>query len=129
MLVSFFQIYINYHRNKRLTNTCKLLQDEFHSKSRTFKKKIVRDSRLYCCFRITYHGKPSGHICTLRYNVPNIALDPKSGEDGKFNFSYFFIKVDYMTFTTSMVSFKSAKWIPRYDLSKWYISENQIGSP
>jgi hypothetical protein len=53
-----------------------------------------------------------------RYNVPNVAFDPKSGEDGKFQFSYFFLKVGYMTFPTSIVSLKSAKWISRYDLPK-----------
>jgi hypothetical protein len=65
---------------------------------------------------------PLDQVSHESYNVPNIALDPKSGEDGKFQFSYFFIKVDYMNFPTSILSPKSAKYIPRYDLPKLYIS-------
>jgi hypothetical protein len=59
-------------------------------------------------------------LCRIaeRYIVPNIAFELKSGEDGKFQFSYFFLKVDYTTFPTSIVSPKSAKYISRYDLPK-----------
>ncbi len=46
-------------------------------------------------FHFDVQGNFSGYPLESheRYNVPNIALDPKSGEDGKFQFSYFFLKI------------------------------------
>jgi hypothetical protein len=63
-----------------------------------------------------------GEVAIKSYKLPNIALDPKSSEDGKFQISYFFQKVDYMTFPTSILSPKSVKYISKYDRSKWDIS-------
>jgi hypothetical protein len=41
---------------------------------------------------------PLDQVALERYNVPNIALDPKSGEDCKFQFSYFLLRVIFLRF-------------------------------
>jgi hypothetical protein len=48
------------------------------------------------------------------------AIFPKSEEVGKFQFSYFCLEVDYMTFPTSKLSAKIDQVDP--ELSKWDIS-------
>jgi hypothetical protein len=65
---------------------------------------------------------PLGQVPLESYNLANIAVLQKSGENGKFQISYFFQKVDYLTFPTSLISTKSANQIPRYDLPNLGVS-------